>query len=342
MNSEDAPKASFYSIAKMIVGKPDVPERFADAPYQVKRTAIRDACRAMSAVKKANKNRNIGDPIANMRFRSRKNPKQSCFIPKTAIKSNAIYRKILGDVRFGEQHPENHGDGRLIYLIGRFFLSVVHKARRHVAETQGRVVALDPGIRTFQTFFSETECGKFGTGDFGRLQRLAHHLDSLVSRHAKEHDRAVKRRMRLAMNRMRWKIRNLVDELHHQTARWLVDNYDVILLPTFSTSEMVTRGSRRIRSQTVRNLLTFRHYDFKRFLQWKAFETGKTVLDVNEAYTSKTVSWTGEIVDNLGSKKEIRSEKTDLKMDRDINGARGIFLRALVDTPILRDAIATG
>jgi putative transposase len=28
-----------------------------------------------------------------------------------------------------------------------------------------------------------------------------------------------------------------------------------------------------------------------------------------------------------------------LKMNRDINGARGIFLRALVDTPWLRDSL---
>jgi putative transposase len=26
-------------------------------------------------------------------------------------------------------------------------------------------------------------------------------------------------------------------------------------------------------------------------------------------------------------------------MDRDLNGARGIFLRALVDTPLLRDSL---
>ena len=56
-------------------------------------------------------------------------------------------------------------------------------------------------------------------------------------------------------------------------------------------------------------MLTFAHYRFKQFLKHKAFETGKLVLDVNEAYTSKTVSWTGEIVKNLGGAKVIRSKK---------------------------------
>ena len=59
---------------------------------------------------------------------------------------------------------------------------------------------------------------------------------------------------------------------------------------------------------------------------------GKTVLRVNEAYTSKTASWTGEIV-KIGSAKQITSQ--GITLDRDVNGARGIFLRALVDSPSL-------
>jgi putative transposase len=58
------------------------------------------------------------------------------------------------------------------------------------------------------------------------------------------------------------------------------------------------------------------------------------VLEVNEAYTSKTVSWNGEIIRNLGGAKVIKSSDGKT-MNRDLNGARGIFLRALVDTPWL-------
>jgi hypothetical protein len=51
--------------------------------------------------------------------------------------------------------------------------------------------------------------------------------------------------------------------------------------------------------------------------------------------TSKTASWTGEIK-NIGSSKTITSDK--VTVDRDINAARGIFLRALGDHPeILRN-----
>ena len=41
--------------------------------------------------------------------------------------------------------------------------------------------------------------------------------------------------MRRAQDRMRQRIHNLVDELHWKVARWLTNNYQVILLPIFET-----------------------------------------------------------------------------------------------------------
>lgn len=145
--------------------------------------------------------------------------------------------------------------------------------------------------------------------------------------------------MKLAATRIRGKIKNLVDELHKKTARFLVDNFDVILLPTFETSQMSSKAKRRIRSKSVRQMLTLSHYKFKQFLKHKAFENSKVVLDVNEAYTSKTVSWTGEVIHNLGGAKVIKSSDGRV-MPRDWNGARGIFLRASVDTPLLREHLS--
>ena len=131
---------------------------------------------------------------------------------------------------------------------------------------------------------------------------------------------------------MRQRITNLVDELHWQLARWLTSNYRIILLPTFETQDMTQRAGRRIRSKTARMMLSFRHYEFRQRLKWKAWQRGPLVLDVNEAYTSKTRSWDGTVNTKLGGAKAIRDD-TGFGMDRDVNGARGIFLRALGDSP---------
>ena len=90
---------------------------------------------------------------------------------------------------------------------------------------------------------------------------------------------------------------------------------------------MTRRAGRKIRSKTTRMLLSFRHYEFKRRLMWKAWQRGALVIEVNEAYTSKTRSWDGNVKDNLGGGAVIK-DGNGFGMDRDVNGARGIFLRA--------------
>ena len=318
---------------------------WADVPYQLKRTSVRDACRAMSNVKKFNQQlaedhragRRLDEEFAELSFRSRKNPRQSCYIPDDAVTEHGVYRTVLGPLRMAEAIPAGQKECRLLKERGLYWLVVPYPAQSDIETPSGDgVVALDPGVRTFLTYFSETDCGKLGHHAFGRIQRLCHHLDDLISCTAKEPNRRKRRQMRRAQARMRQRITNLVDELHWQLARWLTSNYRIILLPTFETHDMTHRAGRRIRSKTARMMLTFRHHEFKRRLRWKAWQRGALVIDVNEAYTSKTRSWDGSIKHNLGGAKVIRDD-AGFGMDRDINGARGIFLRALGDSPFLRD-----
>ncbi|NEP31507.1 transposase [Moorena sp. SIO3B2] len=287
-----------------------LPEWCGTVPYQIKSIAIKDACTAVREGKK--KSKKTGQ-INRVRFRSRKNPVQSCYIPKSAVSDKGVYHTKLGRLTFAETVPDQIGDCRLTSTNGNYYLTVPHKTTQIKTENQGIVVALDPGVRTFLTFFSETSVGKIGNGDFSRVQRLCSHLDCLLSKISKAKGKQ-KYRMRKAARRIVIKIKNLINELHHKAARFLVDNFDVILLPTFETSEMSKKGNRKIRSKTVRNLLSFAHYRFKEFLKHKAQETGKFVVDVCEAYTSKTVSWTGELV-NIGGNKTIKSRIDGQVMD---------------------------
>ena len=336
-------KANWKAIKGVILA--DLPEFCAAVPYQIKSIAIKDACAAVSGAKR--KFREIGEPCE-VRFRSRKAPSQSCFIPGSAICNDGIYYTISGKglvyteplpgKRVGKKSASGIptlADSRLTSEYGRWYLCVPVASTVRVAENQGRIVALDPGIRSFQTFFSETSCGQIGKGDFSRIARLAVHLDDLLARldpKRKEGRVTAKQRytMRKAAGRMRLRIRDLVDELHWKTCQFLVQNFDVILLPSFETKDMVLKCKRKIRKKSVRSLLTFSHFRFKQSLKNKASEFGKVVLDVDEAYTSKTASWTGEIK-QIGGAKFITSG--GIKVERDINGGRGIFLRSLVDHP---------
>ncbi len=307
----------------------DLPAWAKETPYQIKSVAIRDACIAVREAKKKAKAKGEKQSVS---FKSKRQPSDSIFIPKSAIKPNGVYHTKLGDLVMAEALPENIRDSRLVKDGDSYYLCVSYTVATPKRKPNGRVVALDPGVRTFLTYFHERGFGWLGHHAINRIQRLCFHLDDLLSRAAKADNRQSKRNMRRAAKRMRKRIRNLIDELHKKIARWLVDTFDILLLPTFETSQMTCKAKRKLRKTSVRQLLTLSQYRFKQFLKQKAKETGAIVLDVCEAYTSKTVSWTGEIVKNLGGRKTI-TDAFGLSMDRALNGARGIFLRALGDNP---------
>ncbi|MBK1695291.1 hypothetical protein CKO09_11170, partial [Chromatium weissei] len=119
-----------------------------DCPFQIKGIAIKEATSAFFKAK--------GKP----QFRSRKTPQQSCFIPKTAIKTQGIYPRISGkDLRTTESLPESHLDSRLIWKAGKYYLAVPSKTPRVPnGDNQARVVAIDPGVRNFVAFYSDDIC----------------------------------------------------------------------------------------------------------------------------------------------------------------------------------------
>jgi len=176
-------------------------------------------------------------------------------------------------------------------------------------------------------------CGEIGANDAQKLIRLCLMLDKLVSRTANAPTRK-HNSMRRAQARMQYRICNLVDECHRKTALWLVQTFDVIIIPKFNGGQMGRRKHRKIGSRTVRKMMTWAHSRFRGRLVSKAEEFGKQVSVVSEAYTSKTCSRCGWVHQRLGGRKVFRCRRCALEIDRDVNGARGIFLRALLDGAI--------
>ena len=101
-------------------------------PYQVKRTAVRDACRAVSNVKRFNKQltaakakgERLEEDFAELHFRSRKNPRQSCYIPDDAVTEHGVYYTILGPLRMAEAVPRGQKECRLVKERGYYWMAV--------------------------------------------------------------------------------------------------------------------------------------------------------------------------------------------------------------------------
>ena len=322
---------TFKILAPQLIA--DAPDWHVNIPLHIKVGAVMDACQAVRNGKV--KGKQTGE-FQKMKFRSRKQPRQTLYLRADTLKARGFYVRLLGEMQMTEPLPalpQGQGsnpinevkDSQLIMENGRYFLCVTYVEKRKPRDPSGKIVALDPGVRTFMTYFTEDGFGWLGYQAINRIQRLCQHLDDLLSR-ASTVKRPLRRTLRKSANKLRNRIRNLVDELHKKVAHFLVTHYDIILLPTFESQEMCKRGKRRLRKKSVRQMLTLSHYRFKQRLKQKALEYGVQVIDVCEAYTSKTVSWTGEVVEKLGGAKVITASD-GTRMDRDLNGARGIFVK---------------
>jgi transposase len=311
--------------------------------------AYRKACDTRTAVIK--KSRSILGEKAEMSFMSRNAPRQYFVVPKLSPKKQ-IFPRILGGCTWTEDAP-NEAIGKTeispyvetTYTNGQWFASVRLEQPIEPAKTQAlSIVALDPGVRTFQTAFSEIDAVSYGDGFVNaRLVPLMSELGRLLSARDKLHceDKSkqwVKDRLK-NLNRRIHKVRarqqNLVADLHQRVAYDLVSNHDVILLPTFETQQMVKKSDetrkRFLRRKVptiggIRGMLGLAHYRFKQTLKWMAKKYGKTVIDANESYTSKTL-WNGSILKNLSTQATILFQGK--RVNRDIHGARNILIRFL-------------
>lgn len=312
---------SAYSLRDYVLGL-SLPDWVRKAPAHPKENAIFDAWDAWKQAKSQKGEasfRNCRQPFQAIKFHGRNFNGETWF---PSLTKGLIFRtsEPLQKTEFATQ---------LVRDRKRWFACIPVR-EEFERQTLDKVIALDPGVRTFLTGYDGDSFQEFGKADIGRIQRLCSHLDKLIGRAAKA-PRKQKRRMYLAANRLRIRIRSLVDECHKQVANYLTSQYKVILLPTLETSQMVVKSKRKLHTKTARQMLTWGQYRFKCHLKQVAFKRGVVVIDVNESYTSKTCTKCGFCHDKLGGAKTFKCPNCGHEHDRDWGGARNIMIRALRD-----------
>jgi putative transposase len=293
-----------------------------DSPQRIREHAMNDACLAVKNAKKKFKKTGLFQQV---KYRSKKNIVQRFGFDAQSLADHFIFSKKKFQTYFKTTEGWNKNEtleGReVIYEDGRWFLIIPEKRNIKKPENQRRgVVSLDPGVRTFLSFYSEVANGHIGKGDFHHIYHLCLKLDDMISKISKAKCRK-KRGLQKAKQKLMWRIFDLIDDLHKKTAHFFVTRYDTILIPNFETSAMVTK----LNSKVARNMLTFAHFRFKEFLKIKAEEYSCTVIEVSEAYTSRTCSYCGKL--HPKNSKRVMKCDCSASVDRDLNGARGILLK---------------
>lgn len=304
---------------KLVTSKGNnLPDWEVKVPKDIRAESVRDLVKAYDTAFSNLSKGNISH--FNIGYRLKKNGYQSIVVPKTAIKilkgnefqiypriTKSILRKCKRDT-----FPEIKHDCRLKvdncghwYLIIPVTIEITNK-KRHTNKC-----SLDPGIRKFQTLYSETEAIKFKT-NYELLRKLKDKISFLQKQR-------INKKYFKAWNRHK----NLIDDFQFKLCNFITHKYSQVYLPKFESQKL----TKNLAKTSNFNLLNLQHYKFKERLKFKCSENNCKLILVTEEYTSKTCTKCGTLND-VGSLEVFNCNKCKLTIDRDYNGARNIYLKS--------------
>lgn len=169
------------------------------------------------------------------------------------------------------------------------------KRKTPIGDEKQEICAVDPGIKTFQTIYSNSNVVKISKDPLllKRLQLKLDVMQSLRSKKKIKQSSYLRRRKRLYRRHA-----NVINELHFKTASYVTENYKTnngyknIILPIFESQKMTKNSKRR---QMNRNLLELAHYKFKERRKEKCIQRNCQLHICTEEYTSKTCGLCGKI-----------------------------------------------
>lgn len=338
----------------------------ADVPYAIRGDAVRDLIKAKESayagfkarIKKQKthksrwKKRKKVDKLKgrrrfkkrkafHLKFKSKRLTRDSFNIQKNNIyiEGENLYLYAKTD-KFGSQEPIKlteelqcrlECDCRISYCFGRWYLLVPYDVEKMDVDTGDKIIALDPGVRTFATYFtSESEQGDIGSDTEKMADKMNKKIEGIrkaILKAKKDGDRKKVKHLNQSWYRNNARASNLVDDFHWKTIRFLVDNFDVIIAPKLSSSEMLKRES--LLPVITRKRMAFqRHGEFWKRLEYKVSVTPGTILhDLEEHGTSATCSSCGWRNPDLGSSKVYKCKSCGMVAGRDSNAAKNHLLK---------------
>ena len=285
-----------------------------------------------------------------MKFKTKKNPNQFFHVDSRALKFKdmIIFKRRCSDRFKLRKKRERWWKKNIICKTqniiikrekNRYFMCIPMKKEIKVNNDKKKYnyVSLDPGVRTFQTIYSEQNVvGKIGNNSCEELIDAGLKIDKLKSYLDKNKKEIKKRKKYNILKRcflLRTKIRNKVSDLHWKTCNYLCSHFKNIFLPTFKVSKMIKKDlphrSRIINSRSVRKMLSLSHGLFKERLFHMANKLNSKIHLCEEYWTSKSCGGCGLIDNTLKGKKTYICNDCGFKLDRDYNGARNIYMRQI-------------
>jgi putative transposase len=244
-------------------------------------------------------------------------------------------------IECNEVLPEIFKCCRLIMRHNKYFyLSIPQVLPQYTEQAKTNVlVGCDPGIRTFNSFYSPTLSGQLGMKPSIRLNKSFKESDLIKSKidrlklqkkHVTDHKKKILikkiKQLRKKYLSALTKPKRLVKEMHNKIALFLCKNFKTISIPEFSSKDVADNLYKTIN----RTNQALSHFSFRQILIHKAKQWKRKVHFVSEEYTSCTCTRCG-FVNQRNKEEYLTCERCKLHYHRDIMGARNILIKT-VDT----------
>lgn len=289
---------------------------------------------------------NINSAVTNMlngnikRFRLKfwkhTRPSKIIELEKIKISSGILCKSIFGnleeEIKYiynGKPYDINQidSDFKINYnsITNEYYLLVSVKIDKTKINNNGKLIVLDPGLRTFMTGLSDNENLKIGTNIHDKIKKYIKRLNK-IKQNKNIPLKIIKKNEKL----INTKITNKVNELHWKTINYLISNYETIFLGDMSAKNIVKKYNSVLSNESKVVCLRTRYFDFRLRLKYKCSVNNKKFKLVDEYYTSKTCSLCGNYNSKLGGNKIYNCTNCNCSLDRDINGCRNIYMKQFI------------
>ena len=173
------------------------------------------------------------------------------------------------------------------------------------------------------------------TGAKARWMRHQHEQgllsDAEWRRYARQCNHQARRRLVRLWKRRHAQLRAWREDAHYCAANHLLRNWDVVVVSTARFGKMCEKSARVFGKEKARSLLGWAHYEFRQRLKSAAFRyPGRIIVETTEAGTTGTCPRCGTFRRQFDAEVYRCPEAScrDVRVDRDVNGARNNLLWA--------------
>jgi len=326
-----------------------------NTPKEVRTCAIKELCSAYTTGLSQFKSGNI--KYFNLKYKKKTNNNKCVSIPKSLIsiidnkdikiapeflKNDCIIKIGKRTIKKNKNIQINH-DCKIIKRKNKYWILIPISVDVKEKKRPFNYCGVDPGVRTFMTTFSNTGCTEYKHNKdlLDKLNReiiLLKHQRSKKIKYVKYNDIIIEDKLSYITKNIYKRIRkkayvkreekkiNIIDELHWMTIQDLLIKNDIIFYGDIKSHDIVRNKHNRILNRSFNDM---KFYKFKQRLIYKASVENKKVFCVNEAFTTQTCSFCGNMYKPECSKIYNCINCKNI-IDRDINASKNILMKGIM------------